>query len=200
MHCALIQTSFLIIKTVAPKVSVQNKYISVSLNEQLELDCLIEAFPKPNSYWSKQRYSGEPLGGGQHWSSSSSSSSLPNNDQNAISFRRNKPIYEQISSSARLQAVQHQDDTGQQPGEPPAEAMERAESSLEMTSMNEKNGRYVSVKQIAVNSYTYKLKLTIARMHLADYGQYSCISSNSMGQSEAHVIITSKFELSDFIN
>lgn len=38
---------------VPPKTSVQNKHVPVNLGDQLVLECLIEAFPKPNSYWSK---------------------------------------------------------------------------------------------------------------------------------------------------
>lgn len=50
----------------------------------------------------------------------------------------------------------------------------------------------VGVKLSAINSYTYKLKLSILKMQPEDYGEYSCISSNSMGNSESLITVTSK--------
>lgn len=41
-------------RAVAPETFVQHKYVSVSVGEPLELHCLIEAFPKANSYWSRR--------------------------------------------------------------------------------------------------------------------------------------------------
>lgn len=41
-------------KTVAPKTSIHSRYIYVNLGDPLEIDCIIEAFPKANSYWSKK--------------------------------------------------------------------------------------------------------------------------------------------------
>lgn len=35
-------------------MSTQNKFVSISLGEQLDLDCSIESFPRAKSYWSKQ--------------------------------------------------------------------------------------------------------------------------------------------------
>lgn len=54
---------------------------------------------------------------------------------------------------------------------------------------------YVTVKQTAINLYTYRLRMTISRMQLEDYGEYSCISSNSMGASESSITVTSAYQM-----
>lgn len=57
----------------------------------------------------------------------------------------------------------------------------------------------VSVKQSAVNSYTYKLKLTVSKTQPEDYGEYSCIASNSIGNSESMITVTSKSDCCSII-
>lgn len=61
------------------------------------------------------------------------------------------------------------------------------------TSSMRSGGGYVTVKQTAINAYTYKLKISIAKMRPADFGEYICLSSNSMGNSSARVLVKSKF-------
>lgn len=50
------------------------------------------------------------------------------------------------------------------------------------------------VRQIVVNSYTYKLKLTFVKVTPEDYGEYMCISSNSLGNSTTNFVLQSKFQ------
>lgn len=51
---------------------------------------------------------------------------------------------------------------------------------------------YFSVKQTAINFYTYKLKLNVARVQSEHFGEYICTSTNLMGRSESSVIVASK--------
>lgn len=52
---------------------------------------------------------------------------------------------------------------------------------------------FVTVKQTALNSYTYKLRISNAKMRSSDFGEYVCIATNSMGTSSAKVLVKSKF-------
>ena len=46
----------------------------------------------------------------------------------------------------------------------------------------------ITIKQeTAVNSYKFKLTLTIKRLQPEDFGTYRCISKNSIGQAEEEV-------------
>lgn len=63
-----------------------------------------------------------------------------------------------------------------------------------VASANRKSGQ-VTVKQTPINPYTYRLRLTIGRVQPDDYGDYVCVSSNSMGNAETHVTVTSKVSL-----
>ena len=234
----------------------------MSLGDQLEIDCLIEAFPKANSYWSKKQLSqsgalragGSVAVGGELAPARWQSLLAPRPaDRRALSYRRNKSIYEQVnemSSAARpiappeagsmvgpagrgfdpggsMGPLELQDTgLGQKEsdrhlsvggGPEPArrqvhdehegdELDQGAEEELssrnptgsegpagEEEATSGSRGALVSVKQTLAGPYSHRLRLTIGRMHHEDYGQYSCISSNSMGSAEGHVIVTSEF-------
>lgn len=51
----------------------------------------------------------------------------------------------------------------------------------------------ISVKHSVIDSQTYKLTMTINRLKLSDFGEYTCIAINSNGQSDASVIIDCKY-------
>lgn len=72
----------------------------------------------------------------------------------------------------------------------PANSIENYQSIAQSEGSQSKNT--ISVKQTAINPYTYKLKLVISKMQAEDYGEYSCMASNSMGSSESMVVVTSK--------
>lgn len=72
----------------------------------------------------------------------------------------------------------------------PSNSIENYQSIAQPESSQSKNT--ISVKQSAINPYTYKLKLVISKTQPEDYGEYSCMASNSMGSSESMVIVTSK--------
>ena len=50
----------------------------------------------------------------------------------------------------------------------------------------------VTVSQTAQNAYTYKLKMTIAKVRASYYGEYICIATNSMGTASARVQVRGK--------
>lgn len=250
----------------------------MSLGEQLEIDCQIEAFPKANSYWSKKpqihrsdatrlwsqqqqqlTYDGDrralfhkPKQQQLHQmlqddmvvdSSSGimNSSSLPlalvdgenemsfidgdlvvgqqaglsdkqaNNNNHQLmtaQFSSNHPHNRiQLRQVRRLLHGRYRRQVGDDEStvtldtssyQRPAPIVEPlagsagAESTTSSPGQSSSTKAYVTVKQTAINAYTYNLRLTIARMQPDDYGEYSCISTNSMGISESHVIVTSK--------
>lgn len=57
---------------------------------------------------------------------------------------------------------------------------------------NDQPSDQMEVKESALNSYTYKQTLTIHRLQVNDYGEYICVSNNSLGVSETKVILTSE--------
>lgn len=240
-------------------MSVNNKYISVSLGDQLEVDCIIEAFPKANSYWSKKPPSGvapfsleqrKGISAASRWyqlmlsseaenrgalsppkgaigeieraRSSSSKSETPSGHQwlssdnftlidkakngltdderppmshyshrhNRIKFRHT--VEQQQGGQAAANSELFDSFSGEDNGSL-RKLFQNSHSSSEPSKAGSNiNKAYMSVKQTALNSFTYKLKLTVAQMQPDDYGQYTCISTNTLGNSEAHVIVTSK--------
>lgn len=253
----LIQKPNIRVHIVQPKTSTLSRYTQVDLGDQLELECLIEAFPKPNSYWSKAAHtsSKQALTRGelsQHRVASTSgaisfdqktfpelnfmnrntssytkfvgpvqqqsnhqsqASTILIHPHNRIQFRREiddtdtrledrvgrmrkslSPI-EQNSDidDSRLgtQAIQMIGRQYRTQHEGQNNLLNRLQDSANVRS-NESSDSYITVKQTAINPYTYKLKLTIAKMQLDDYGKYSCIATNSLGTHESSVIVTSK--------
>lgn len=239
-------------------MSLNNKYISVSLGDQLEVDCIIEAFPKANSYWSKKPSSG-PTSLEQRKGASPASrwyQLMMSNEADinrgalllpATEVRRHKPSLNRKDPSRRLPtnstsadgdggsdddvlaestSAKKSDGGYREPSAVPyshrhnriqfrqtIEQQRRSELADEgnlrkpiqsngssepintgqaaVAGSNNINKAYMTVKQTAINSFTYKLRLTVAQMQADDYGQYSCISTNPLGSSEAHVIVTS---------
>jgi hypothetical protein len=273
---------------VAPKVYIPAKSVSVSPGEQLEIDCLIEAFPKPTSYWSERQFirptalarARPPLNGNaaaanqadelrlqpfglpsSRWhqgnkflmvrapqpppppqsaaaSGGSSShnkrpSSRPNNKLNAAHaivsaqsmadhWQTWRPKRRQIDSSddsdGWTEETPDDNEHGEQMGTDRHEAPPSNSSSVitfDGASPNKQptgssqdepttasasiqppdglNKAYVTVKQTAINPYTYKLKISIAKMRPIDFGEYVCIASNSMGTSSARVLVKSEY-------
>lgn len=199
----------------------------MSLNDQLEVDCQIEAFPKPNSYWSKRSpVQHSRLESNRNWPPLDwDNVHLRAGNSHAISYR-SKQVLLNANSQLDNPSINYTpssleyDDTKRRNQE-----YEHSGTNLQTNSMrfiNQPQNKiqfrqverhlannrpvgndptpsqqseslaYVTVKQTAVNSYTYRLKLTIARMRHDDYGEYSCISTNALGSSEAHVIVTGK--------
>lgn len=50
----------------------------------------------------------------------------------------------------------------------------------------------ISVKHSVLNDNTYKLTMTISKLKQSDFGEYTCIAVNSMGQSDSSLIIDGK--------
>lgn len=50
-----------------------------------------------------------------------------------------------------------------------------------------------TVRQTVMNSYTYKLKLTISKVTQEDYGEYTCVSINPLGNCTTNFILLSEF-------
>ena len=208
----------------------------MSLGDQLEIDCLIEAFPKANSYWSKKS-SHRPefevetrrlaRNGAQRANLAKQPKSqiflakqLANNelvadDQqlDSLGWTRNRSSSPVTRFSWPIEAHPHNRISVRQADHRlandgiAAELPTRWPSPVSRDSLDgirrpprqsatnrafQGSQPLVTVKQTALNSYTYKLHLTIAKLNNDDYGQYTCISSNSMGTSESQVIITSE--------
>lgn len=144
---------------------MQSKLVSANLNDSLTIDCLVEAFPRANSFWSRLE-SEEP------------------------SPRR--VVAKRLATTTTTQTPQNnahlEDDSTT--GEPQLEASD----DLFVDLPTSKQRSSVSVKQSAVNSYTYKLSLSIARVQSAELGIYACSASNNIGSSQAvvHVLGASK--------
>jgi len=328
--------------SVPPKVTTPSKFVSVSLGDPLELDCLIEAFPKGESYWSKQQleprhknhlvllhhkgrqpkqlHFASTLEGGpiienatqlfkshsayQKWftppRASTPAAKLLAGPYESLSWRPNTrrrrrqvsleggqrestsrdaisreqkptdilelgyisgpdgstwapalpprvdPLGLEASPArrpARAPSPSDASDPNDEPAEPSSEIEHEDEPSLnfgpafdqrktvgdssmvsglgsldssEATLNRKKNDQVttnnnhrsndseiknydtvrsqqmVTVKQQPVNQYTYKSRLTIAKMSADDYGEYICHSSNVLGSSETRVIVTCK--------
>ena len=199
---------------VAPKVSIEThkaaaptNSLQTSLGEQLEVSCLIEAFPKPNTYWTKSRRKSAvaaPEEGGEEVAAADGEEERP------AAFERRAILRPRLETGAELIF------------EPPREAYQQlyalnnnsqhnrrfAEDRRHATEGNflagedsqkhnwrrraEPTRGSVSVKQTAVNSYTYKLTMIIARTQPDDFGEYVCVASNSIGTAEARVLVKSK--------
>lgn len=119
-------------------------------------------------------------------------------EQNTLpySHRHNRIQFRQtIEQQRRLALAEDQMPVLRKPPQsiPSSEPINAAQAAATSSNINK---AYMSVKQTALNSFTYKLRLTVAQMQADDYGQYSCISTNPLGSSEAHVIVTSKYATS----
>lgn len=90
------------------------------------------------------------------------------------------PSFKSLTSDSRNSEKQDEEEK-----EPQSQAVRSVTTSTNTRA-------YVTVKQTALNSYTYLLKMSISRMHLEDFGQYTCVASNAMGESESSIAITSK--------
>uniref|UniRef100_A0A6G1S8R6 Lachesin n=1 Tax=Aceria tosichella TaxID=561515 RepID=A0A6G1S8R6_9ACAR len=247
-----------------PKVSIPVRTISVNLGEQLDIDCLIEAFPKPTSYWSERQFIeparpfqarlsnsgrginqangnelrlrrfGSPssprwhqghkflmtrgdtgagtgiLYGNRHASKLAAklSGSTGSIDSGPSSID-NRPRKRQADGGANSDLDWEEENTADNE---PYEQLEAhrpdatAPNGLSLSNSDNKepklgpkvdslntntnnNKAYVTVKQTALNPYTYKLRISIAKMRPSDLGEYVCTSSNSMGTSSARVLV-----------
>lgn len=155
----------------------------MELGQQLQIDCLIEAHPKANSYWSKRAREG--ASSRQQATSDWHRLVEPSLAQRgATSPARKQPIDQLASGHPHSRPhVRHLQDGDT------ASVSSRA-TKLELPTEGK---AYVTVKQTALNAYTYNLRLTIARVQVEDLGEYSCVASNSMGTSESHVFVASKY-------
>lgn len=311
------------IQTVPPKVSVKSKYISVSLGEQLDIDCIVEAFPKPTNYWSRKpairsdtSVAALSISHRNNNGFITEAASLPfGSTATTVPKRKQMAIYEQVTAtqmddnngqfvtmethpstvwsdtpanqsngfasssmpnSERLTGStgidtenDNLDDTISEPSPmslkqsarqynidynfndnfrrirhnsyPPstsetpisrhnfqrrlklrqvvvpmminsdldssllgastsstsngAFASETGATNGNINNSNNSNNltsAYVTVKQTALNAYTYKLRLSIARVQPDDFGGYVCISSNSLGTSQEYTFVTRK--------
>lgn len=319
---------------VPPKVSVKSKYISVSLGEQLDIDCLVEAFPKPTNYWSrkpaiKTDTSVAVAAAAALSMSTRNNNGFINNDHDDESLtlshrsaatmpkRKQMAIYEQVTAAQMDDnngqlitmptrastpetthllrnvatfakssmpsrdglVVEHSEDNASAADDnnnndsdkdktnnslyqrqsvreynidnnfndnfrrirhnsytpsnsesstsrhnfqqrlklrqvvmpmminsdldsglleaPTTTTTVTALSATETGASNGSNenltSAYVTVKQTAVNAYTYKLRLSIARVQPDDFGGYVCISSNSLGASQEYTFVTRKY-------
>jgi hypothetical protein len=93
-----------------------------------------------------------------------------------------QPLEEQRGNSTTPSSLSSGDSTDG--GDPKSFLMQRPDSP---------DRAYVTVKQTALNPYTYKLRISIAKMRPNDFGEYVCTSSNSMGTSSARVLVKSEF-------
>lgn len=226
---------------VPPKTSISHEYISVSLGDELDIDCIIEAFPKANSYWSKKALSLSSLqqndrgywADGSRWLQISGASRAPSYrakqillptegtsafiEQEIGNSNRTSPADSQIELEVAKRATSSSDDSlTRKQGAPDMSVAGRRHliSSLggnfrwssggstqapvaaigtEQTPASTSSKAYVTVRQTPLNTFTYKLRLSIAQMQPDDYGEYICISTNSMGSSKSKVTVTSEY-------
>lgn len=129
--------------TVAPRASVDQKIYFAGIGDHnLNIDCLIEAFPRANSYWAK----------------------LSDNNSRRKQFNINN--------------------------------IDTTINENEQTNYEENkqlgNNKTISVKQTAINSFTYKLTLSINKVTHNDFGTYVCSSTSALGTSEATIVVSGK--------
>lgn len=232
------------------------------MGQELEIDCIIEAFPKANSYWSKK-----PLPDDRgHWGDRARWLHTNGNAGRATLYRAKQilqpnPIDEsddtsigpidkvvspnkspasiigKIEEDKQQQSVADQSTSVGQIAYPSRhDQLGSSNVDVMMVDDNKKNlissfggnfrsaapimhtstqqdrtlgldrastpsssspastsKAYVTVRQTPLNTFTYRLRLSIARVQLEDYGEYTCISTNSMGTSESMIMVTSKF-------
>lgn len=205
------------IQTVPPKTSVQNKFLSVHLGEKVEIECSIEAFPMPNAYWTKR--SPNQLNRGDRWSQLQTHHRLQS--AGAISYHASDllvPIEPSTSSSIDKDIAVSQSSRDVAELESPTreslnkpdddirhttllghphnnriryrQAMDKMRPNFDKTIANKER---ITVGQVSLNSYSFKLTLTIESLQIGDYGEYACLASNSLDKSESKVVIISKF-------
>lgn len=244
------------------------------MGDQLEIDCLIEAFPKPTNYWSRKpaptrSNDAAVISTGDYDNAASEPSSPPRPAGPRVPKRKQMAIYEQVTtqqpqisdngfitaqpttavgaaslsgSDKLLDAAEaaplaksprqqqqyifdkdtHKDNARhrkQHINYPSNELIRHdfqrrlrlkrrqvvmpifssdLDSAAESESVAPVDGggnitsAYVTVKQTAMNSYTYRLRLTIDRVQADDFGGYVCISSNALGSSQEYLSVTSK--------
>lgn len=279
-------------------MSVKSKYISVSLGEQLDIDCFIEAFPKPTNYWSRKPAPRSDLSSSQNNDGFVIKNSNDNNISNERADqhprapkRKQMAIYEQVTTQQpqitdngfitvlpdskmmmagtslsdnsdklvggnslghefvtsvasnrnlrqqynsdkdthkdktqhrkqhidypsneivrhdfqrrlklKRQVVMPLIESNLEPGRGIIPSPSDIDNSMSLDHSssskspvdNNLTSAYVTVKQTATNSYTYKLRLTIDRVQAEDFGGYICISSNPLGTSQEYTFVTSK--------
>lgn len=151
-------------RSVAPKAFVQNKFVSVSLNDALSIDCFVEAFPRADSFWSRA----ELIDNNRFKKKRLTNSN--NNTNNATSAQRLTAFFTDTKTTSASDFSQT--------------------TSLNLNFNSSADSRsYVTVKQTAVNPYTYKLAISISKVQRSDFGRYLCLASNSLGSAEAQVVV-----------
>lgn len=169
--------------------------------ERVQIDCFIEAFPKPNAYWSRAqtlqdrwnidrwsqvRQTLEPGG-----ATSSSEFNIAQAEQN--------DSYEEIINSGQVSNNSSNRNINSRYHSHNNRIHYRQVAEVAPSNSIEDPKQPVSVKLTAVNQYSYKLTLIINRIQASDYADYTCKASNSLDKSESRVVIVSKLTLAKFV-
>lgn len=188
------------------------------LGDQFEVECTIEAYPRANNLWLKklERTLNVPQKSRALISTNSNKLSnlaigfdnfLQPNSLNIVrqkqqSIHRNSSIEQNLlesqrnSSNFKLINQPILENTNAHP-------REMSESFYEREILPILNSTTTTtVRQTVINSYTYKLKLAIAKVTQEDYGEYTCVSINPLGNSTTNFILLSEFRTiskNDFI-
>lgn len=227
------------IPAVAPKTSVQNKHISVSPGDPLDIECLVEGAPKATSYWAKIS-SAEPLAPAaqSQWgrrsalgfkglrkqaaagdmlapdsrshgtlAGASPTKRIGPNQSGDQMTDKTIPLYTNTyHPHNRIQLRDAQANhhhrrsfVSELPLPPTSELLVEGETETDKSQLDDGHAAraaYLTVKQTPVNSYSYKLRVSIEKMQPEDYGKYSCVAKNLHGSAESQVIVTSEYSSS----
>lgn len=172
--------------------------VAVALGDQFELECLIEAFPKPTSYWSGRQADVRGMARAR-WLLDPGAASLQRHKHDS---RLQSLVAPPGGVAARVHLLQESLTLGANQSADEL-AGSQAHDSIRLAQLkqqheappSERQQTFVTVKQSAVNSYTYRLRLTVARVRPSDLGDYVCIASNSLGTSSARVQVRGKYHL-----
>ena len=198
---------------VPPKTSLLNQYISANLGDTIELECIIEAYPKSSNHWAKVPNGGDMAltqilgpdygnvveGTLLDGTSNKNNENNDNNGSNATTQQIHLKYHPHNRLNNRSIRDKVMDDIGNVNNVTNTNTvfvtLDQTHSNTTTTneSGNNEERVYLSVKQSSVNSYTNQLKLTIPSLRRQDFGKYTCFARNNLGASESSVLIRGKY-------
>lgn len=206
------------------------------MGDELEVDCLIDAYPKPNVYWTKRslgsaspqsqlplsfhsRHSSTTLRQLAHLEPRKGQNLAEHriqieNNKNSLHYKLSidRPISNPSNAGSKSNRILNTNQEATSMGnnsENNYSDNDRSDyfqmNAQPTTTWLQNNANYahsaipsaikspISVKHSTIDPYTYKLTMTIKLLKYSDFGVYTCIAINSLGQSDASVIINCKF-------
>ena len=148
--------------TVRPKIRVHNQLVSAYLGSDVELECRVEASPKPDTVWftgaghkledlmEQWEQQGLLQGGGSAGNGSGSSHEVTDGNNHFIRMN--------VNGQSRLLANHH------------------VPSKRKKYQFEEESDGYRTI-----------MRLTIRRLESIDFGSYKCLAKNSLGEKEGLV-------------